>query len=112
MTSTRYTTPPPMRYERALLHVAGQCNPGDTEGQVHQVMQHRHVEDSEKCGIGVMPGEGELVIVRRDARNEAEHADGQKHCADRKSSVLDGRPKFRGGLGRACRMKCGHKDFH
>ena len=107
MTSTRYTTPPP-RYERALLHVAGQCNPGDTEGQVHQVMQHRHVEDSEKCGIGVMPGEGELVIVRRDARNEAEHADGQKDCADCERSFVDWRPEFGRGFGRAGRMRCGH----
>jgi hypothetical protein len=84
--------------------LAGQCNPGDTECQVREVVQYRHVEDCEKCGIGVMAGEGELVIVRGDARNKAEHADGQKHCADCKGSFLDGRPKFRAGFGRGCRM--------
>ena len=93
MKSTRYTMPPPMRYERALLNLRASDDPGDTECQVHQVVQHRHVEDSEKCGIGVMAGEGELVIVRGDARNKAEHADGQKHCADCKGSFLDWRPK-------------------
>ena len=72
---------------------AGQGNAGDTERQVHQVMQHRHVEDSEKCRIGVVAGEGELVVVGGDARNKAEHADGQKHRADGKGSLLNGRPE-------------------
>ena len=78
------------------------------ECQVHQVVQHRHVEDSEKGGIGVMAGEGELLVVRGDARNKAEHADGQEHRADCKGSFLDGRPKLRAGFGRAGRMRSGH----
>ena len=53
---------------------AGKDNPGDTECQMHQVVQDRHVEDTEQCGIGMMAGERELVIVRGDARNEAEQA--------------------------------------
>jgi hypothetical protein len=53
-----------------------------------------------------MAGEGELVIVRGDARNKAGHADRQKHRADCKGSFLDGCPKLRGGFGRWCRMRC------
>ena len=87
---------------------AGEGNPGDTECQVHQVVQDRHVEDSEKCGVGVMAGEGELVVVRGDARNEAEHADDQKHRADCEGSFLYRRPKFGRGSGRVYRMGCGH----
>ena len=72
---------------------AGKGNPGDPECQMHQIVQHRHVEDSQQCGIGVVAGEGELVVVGRDARNKAEQADGQKHCADCEGSFLDRRPK-------------------
>ena len=73
---------------------AGQCNPGDTECQVHQVVQHRHVEDSEKCGIGVMAGEGELVVVRRDAGNEAEHADGRNTAPTARAAFCTGVPNL------------------
>ena len=64
---------------------------------MYQVVQHRHVEDSQHRSIGVMAGEGESVIVRGDARNEAQQADGQKHCADCKRSFLDGVPNFKVG---------------
>ncbi len=36
---------------------ARKCDPGDAECQVHEVVQYRHVEDSEQRGIGVMAGE-------------------------------------------------------
>ena len=78
---------------------AGQCNPRDTECQMHQVVQYRHVEDSEKSSIGMMAGEGELVIIRGDARNGAEHADDQKHCADGEGGRLDGVPNLVDVLG-------------
>src|SRR5215212_4097337 len=52
---------------------ASEGDSGEAERQMHQVMQHRDVEDAQKRGIRVMPSECELVIVRRDARYEAQH---------------------------------------
>ena len=103
--------PPPMRYERALLNMR-EGDPGDPESQMHEVVQHRHVEDSQQRRIGVMAGEGELVIVRGDAPNEAQQADGQKHCADCKGSLLNRRPETGCGFGRACRTDAVISDFH
>ena len=44
--------PPPIRYAAAVR--AGQRETGDAERDVHQVVQHRHLEDPEdarpRCG--------------------------------------------------------------
>jgi len=61
---------------------------------VHQVVHRRHVEDSENRRIAVKAGEGELIVVRGEARNKAEQADNQKHRGPLQQQLVGLAPNF------------------
>ena len=71
-------------FERLRQH-----EPGGAEEQMDDVVQDAHVEDPEQLGIGVVPGELQVVVVRRDPRDEPEDADEQEHQADEHRDGLD-----------------------
>lgn len=58
---------------RSRVGAARQRDRGRTEEQVHEVVQHRYLDDTQQRGPGTVPGEGERVVVGGEAGNEAEH---------------------------------------
>jgi len=91
----------------AHRHAAG--DHGDRRPQVQQAVHHRHVDDSPQCRTEVMPGEGQPAMMRGDARNKAQHADGQKHRADCQRNSLHRRAEFGHGCSRPGRLKYRHQ---
>jgi hypothetical protein len=75
---------------------------GNTERQVHDVVQHRNLKQSKQFRAGVMAGEAEHVEVGRDAGYEAQHAGEQERRAHRKRRHLHRRPAGRCSSGLLC----------
>jgi hypothetical protein len=59
----------------------GQREAGDAEEQVHEVVQHAHVEEAEELRVGVLAGEVARRVAR-DAGDEPEDADEQERDAE------------------------------
>jgi hypothetical protein len=72
-------------------------------------VQTRHREDAEQCRLRVVAREGQRVRPRRGAGDEAEHADEEKHRADRDGGVLhrSAVPTWSCGWS-ALSSRCGH----
>ena len=68
---------------------AGQHEPDDPESQVHEVVEHRHREDAEQLGTGVVPDELHLVVVGRDPRNESQDADERERGRHHERGLLE-----------------------
>ena len=61
---------------------ARQRDAGDTEGQMYEIVQDRHIEDTQQGGLGMVACEGQLVVVRGETRYEPEDSDQQDHHPD------------------------------
>ena len=68
---------------------AGEGKARDAEEQVDDVVQDADVEDAEQLRIGAVPGELQIVVVRRDPRDEAQDPDQQEDRADEHCDGLD-----------------------
>lgn len=53
-------------------------------------MEDVHLEEPEKLRVGAFADEVHVPVVRRDAGDEPEHADGEEDDADDESGNLDG----------------------
>jgi hypothetical protein len=58
---------------------------------VHEVVQDRHLEDAEQLCARVVAGEAQVVVLRRDTRDEPDHSDEHEDNADERCDRLDGR---------------------
>jgi hypothetical protein len=68
----------------------------DAERQVHDVVQDRNAENAKQFRSGVMAGEVEHLVVRRDAGNETQHAGKQERHANDVRRDLHGRQALTG----------------
>src|SRR5690606_34435029 len=60
----------------------------EAEEQVHEVVEHRDLEDPEQLGAGVVAGEGHVVDVGRDAGDEPQDPDEDEDGAEGERPVL------------------------
>src|SRR4051794_1869310 len=70
-------------------HSASQQQTSNTKQQVHDVVQDRHLKNTEQKGLGMMRIDSQRAVVCGDTWNKAEHTDGEKNDSDRQRSLLD-----------------------
>ena len=75
---------------RAVSGDFAQHDADHAEQHVDEVVQDRDLEDAEQLRAGVVAGEAEVTVVRRDPGDEAEDADDHEDNADERGSRLDG----------------------
>jgi hypothetical protein len=81
--------PPPTRNARAPGTVRASASRGDAEREVHEVVQNADLEDPEKLGVPVVPGDLEPVVeVCGDSRDEPGDAHHEEHEAHQRCRLL------------------------
>ena len=55
---------------------------------MHDVVQNRHLEQTEQPGVGLVAGERQIAEIGGDTGNEAQHTDEQKDDADDGGGLL------------------------
>jgi hypothetical protein len=72
-----------------VVDAARRGQSGQAEELVDDVVQDADLEEPDQLGLRLVPGEGQLAVVGRDAGDESEDGDEQERRADGERRELD-----------------------